>query len=158
MNRHCSRLSRMLLLQPEVATLEMFYLIVWSILFWGSVLSLSVFYFRVNVGCGQAEERVLLTGLHAVADIYCESCKTTLGWKYVSYIYIYVVPFWCASVSLMPATWNKYHKCCKLGDWLKALYVFIDVCMYISTDWIVLVDFKGYCLVFDPATRTLSYC
>ncbi|TRY95408.1 hypothetical protein DNTS_005480 [Danionella cerebrum] len=28
------------------------------------------------------QERVLLTGLHAVADIYCENCKTTLGWKY----------------------------------------------------------------------------
>ncbi|CAH1964785.1 unnamed protein product [Acanthoscelides obtectus] len=37
---------------------------------------------QVNVGCGPAEERVLLTGLHAVADIYCECCKTTLGWKY----------------------------------------------------------------------------
>ncbi|KAJ4439939.1 Protein yippee-like 2 [Periplaneta americana] len=37
---------------------------------------------KVNVGCGPAEERVLLTGLHAVADIYCECCKTTLGWKY----------------------------------------------------------------------------
>ncbi|XP_049493759.1 protein yippee-like 2 isoform X1 [Panthera uncia] len=37
----------------------------------------------VNVGCGPAEERVLLTGLHAVADIYCENCKTTLGWKYL---------------------------------------------------------------------------
>lgn len=36
----------------------------------------------VNVACGQAEERVLLTGLHAVADIYCECCKTPLGWKY----------------------------------------------------------------------------
>lgn len=36
----------------------------------------------VNIGCGPAEERYLLTGLHAVADIYCESCKTTLGWKY----------------------------------------------------------------------------
>ncbi|CAL2037868.1 hypothetical protein CAEBREN_23704 [Caenorhabditis brenneri] len=36
----------------------------------------------VNVGCGPAEERVLLTGLHAVADIFCEICKTTLGWKY----------------------------------------------------------------------------
>lgn len=35
------------------------------------------------MGCGPAEERVLLTGLHAVADIYCECCKTTLGWKYV---------------------------------------------------------------------------
>ncbi|KOX70333.1 Protein yippee-like 1 [Melipona quadrifasciata] len=23
-----------------------------------------------------------VTGLHAVADIYCECCKTTLGWKY----------------------------------------------------------------------------
>ncbi|XP_065055449.1 protein yippee-like 1 isoform X2 [Rhopilema esculentum] len=38
----------------------------------------------VNIACGPAEERVLLTGLHAVADIYCESCKTTLGWKYLS--------------------------------------------------------------------------
>lgn len=36
----------------------------------------------INVGVGIAEERLLLTGLHAVADIYCESCKTTLGWKY----------------------------------------------------------------------------
>ena len=45
-----------------------------------------VLFFRVNVGCGPAEERVLLTGLHAVADIFCECCKTTLGWKYVSFI------------------------------------------------------------------------
>jgi hypothetical protein len=37
----------------------------------------------VNIGCGRAEERFLLTGLHAVADIFCSSCKTTLGWKYV---------------------------------------------------------------------------
>jgi hypothetical protein len=36
----------------------------------------------VNVGTGPSEERLLLTGLHSVADIYCESCKTTLGWKY----------------------------------------------------------------------------
>ena len=40
--------------------------------------------FSVNIACGPAEDRVLLTGLHAVADIYCKSCKTTLGWKYVS--------------------------------------------------------------------------
>jgi hypothetical protein len=36
----------------------------------------------INVGTGPAEERYLLTGLHAVADIYCKSCKTSLGWKY----------------------------------------------------------------------------
>ena len=39
----------------------------------------------MNIGCGPAEERVLLTGLHAVADIFCECCKTTLGWKYVRF-------------------------------------------------------------------------
>lgn len=43
----------------------------------------------VNVGCGPAEERVLLTGLHAVADIFCECCKTTLGWKYVSFFFLF---------------------------------------------------------------------
>lgn len=36
----------------------------------------------VNVVTGVAEERQLLTGLHAVADIFCESCKLSLGWKY----------------------------------------------------------------------------
>uniref|UniRef100_A0A9J7YG22 Protein yippee-like n=1 Tax=Cyprinus carpio carpio TaxID=630221 RepID=A0A9J7YG22_CYPCA len=57
--------------------------------FWGGVESFQgsqgrayLFNSVVNVGCGPAEERVLLTGLHAVADIYCENCKTTLGWKY----------------------------------------------------------------------------
>ncbi|KAH9284220.1 Yippee-like protein [Echinococcus granulosus] len=36
----------------------------------------------VNVSCGKTEERLLLTGLHLVADIYCECCDTYLGWKY----------------------------------------------------------------------------
>lgn len=36
----------------------------------------------VNVGCRQAVQRELLTGPHAVADIYCDRCHTTLGWKY----------------------------------------------------------------------------
>ncbi|XP_048467435.1 protein yippee-like 1 isoform X1 [Rhincodon typus] len=61
----------------------------------------------VNVGCGPAEERVLLTGLHAVADIYCENCKTTLGWKYVCLLVIVVrfckvllVSIWCWGISV----------------------------------------------------------
>jgi len=36
----------------------------------------------VNVNTSAAEERVLLTGLHEVADVYCDCCKTLLGWKY----------------------------------------------------------------------------
>jgi len=38
----------------------------------------------VNVNTSAAEERVLLTGLHEVADVYCDCCKTLLGWKYVN--------------------------------------------------------------------------
>lgn len=26
---------------------------------------------------------MLITGLHTVADVYCNSCHTVLGWKYV---------------------------------------------------------------------------
>uniref|UniRef100_A0A8C3HFH2 Protein yippee-like n=1 Tax=Chrysemys picta bellii TaxID=8478 RepID=A0A8C3HFH2_CHRPI len=54
----------------------------WGASFQGSQGRAYLFNSVVNVGCGPAEERVLLTGLHAVSDIHCESCKTTLGWKY----------------------------------------------------------------------------
>lgn len=38
----------------------------------------------VNVTAGHPEHRVLMTGMHVVADITCSSCGTELGWKYVS--------------------------------------------------------------------------
>ncbi|CAF1515908.1 unnamed protein product, partial [Didymodactylos carnosus] len=41
-----------------------------------------ILFSSINVNTSAAEERVLLTGLHEVADIYCECCKTLLGWKY----------------------------------------------------------------------------
>lgn len=40
-------------------------------------------FFRVNITAGPSEERPLITGLHVVADIYCNVCQTILGWKYV---------------------------------------------------------------------------
>ncbi|KAK6927092.1 Yippee/Mis18/Cereblon [Dillenia turbinata] len=36
----------------------------------------------VNVGLGKKEERMMTTGLHAVADIFCVSCGSIVGWKY----------------------------------------------------------------------------
>jgi hypothetical protein len=35
---------------------------------------------------GAKEDRNLITGLHTVADVYCNSCQTVLGWKYVSFL------------------------------------------------------------------------
>ncbi|KAG2482661.1 hypothetical protein HYH03_018433 [Edaphochlamys debaryana] len=36
----------------------------------------------INVNLGPKEERILITGLHTVADIYCATCSSVLGWKY----------------------------------------------------------------------------
>lgn len=36
----------------------------------------------VNVSLGPKEDRMLITGLHTVADIFCNVCNTNLGWKY----------------------------------------------------------------------------
>jgi hypothetical protein len=38
----------------------------------------------VNVTLGPKEDRLLITGLHSVCDIYCTCCQSVLGWKYVS--------------------------------------------------------------------------
>ncbi|XP_010543737.1 PREDICTED: protein yippee-like At3g11230 isoform X2 [Tarenaya hassleriana] len=36
----------------------------------------------VNVCPGEKEDRMMMTGLHTVADIYCIKCGSYLGWKY----------------------------------------------------------------------------
>jgi len=36
----------------------------------------------VNVRVGDSEDRLLITGLHTVADVYCAQCDSLLGWKY----------------------------------------------------------------------------
>lgn len=36
----------------------------------------------VNVTLGPREERMLITGLHTVVDIFCTCCSANLGWKY----------------------------------------------------------------------------
>lgn len=41
----------------------------------------------VNVSVGEKEERMMMTGLHTVADIFCVSCGSIVGWKYVRPIY-----------------------------------------------------------------------
>lgn len=43
---------------------------------------------RVNVTLGDKEERIMMTGSHTVADIFCVRCGSIVGWKYVR-------PLWC---------------------------------------------------------------
>uniref|UniRef100_M1C4W7 Protein yippee n=1 Tax=Solanum tuberosum TaxID=4113 RepID=M1C4W7_SOLTU len=51
-----------------------------------SVYSILLFYSfdRVNVTSGEIEDRVMMTGMHTVADIVCVCCGSIVGWKYVS--------------------------------------------------------------------------
>eukprot|EP00249_Psilotum_nudum_P006079 c19443_g1_i1 orf=598-981(-) len=38
----------------------------------------------VNVWTGPEEERMMTTGMHTVADIFCVCCSQIVGWKYVT--------------------------------------------------------------------------
>ncbi|CAN1259411.1 Protein yippee-like At3g11230 [Linum perenne] len=51
------------------------------------LLHLVVFtlFYRVNVSTGEKEERLMMTGKHTVADIFCVGCGSIVGWKYVSF-------------------------------------------------------------------------
>ncbi|KAF9602301.1 hypothetical protein IFM89_026418 [Coptis chinensis] len=42
-----------------------------------------LFSHAMNVTVGPKEDRQLMTGLHTVADVFCEDCNEVLGWKYV---------------------------------------------------------------------------
>ncbi|PPD67126.1 hypothetical protein GOBAR_DD35998 [Gossypium barbadense] len=37
----------------------------------------------VNITEGEKEERMMMTGLHTVVDIFCVGCGSIVGWKYV---------------------------------------------------------------------------
>ncbi|KAK9938035.1 hypothetical protein M0R45_014795 [Rubus argutus] len=37
---------------------------------------------RVNITIGALEERMMLSGLHTVADTFCCCCGQIVGWKY----------------------------------------------------------------------------
>jgi len=36
----------------------------------------------VNVSVGENEDRMMITGMHTVSDIFCVRCGVILGWKY----------------------------------------------------------------------------
>ncbi|KAH6798222.1 Yippee family putative zinc-binding protein [Perilla frutescens var. hirtella] len=36
----------------------------------------------VNVTSGEEEERMMMTGMHTVVDIFCVGCGSIVGWKY----------------------------------------------------------------------------
>ncbi|GMI65870.1 hypothetical protein like AT2G40110 [Hibiscus trionum] len=38
----------------------------------------------VNITVGEKEERMMMTGMHTVVDIFCVGCGSIVGWKYES--------------------------------------------------------------------------
>ncbi|CAN0909734.1 Protein yippee-like [Linum grandiflorum] len=46
------------------------------------VVCLFTCFHRVNVSMGEKEERLMMTGKHTVADIFCVGCGSIVGWKY----------------------------------------------------------------------------
>lgn len=51
--------------------------------FWAGNGKAFLFERVVNYCIGDIEDRVLRTGLHRVADIFCTICSHKIGWKYI---------------------------------------------------------------------------
>lgn len=56
-------------------------------------------WFRVNITLGTLEERMMLSGMHTVGDIFCCCCGQILGWKYVCSVHS----------SFVISIWDRYH-------------------------------------------------
>ena len=52
----------------------------------------------VNITVGEKEERMMITGLHTVVDIFCVTCGSIVGWKYVRNI---LESFTCFLVTML---------------------------------------------------------
>jgi hypothetical protein len=50
--------------------------------FWGATGKAFLFNRIINMTTGEAEERMMRTGLHSVRDLICKGCGQVLGWKY----------------------------------------------------------------------------
>lgn len=51
------------------------------------VLQVTFSFHSVNVTVGDKEDRMMITGLHTVVDIFCVGCGSIVGWKYVSFCF-----------------------------------------------------------------------
>ncbi|KAL5058176.1 hypothetical protein RYX36_029780 [Vicia faba] len=38
--------------------------------------------YLVNVSVGEKEDRIMMTGMHSVVDLFCVTCGSIVGWKY----------------------------------------------------------------------------
>ncbi|KAJ0538534.1 putative Yippee family protein [Helianthus annuus] len=47
-----------------------------------SALDNILMFYRANVTVGVKEDRLMMTGLHTVADIFCVKCGSIVGWTY----------------------------------------------------------------------------
>lgn len=48
-------------------------------------LTLILIFCSVNVTVGEKQERIMMTGMHTVVDIFCVGCGSIVGWKYVRF-------------------------------------------------------------------------
>ncbi|KAL3742287.1 hypothetical protein ACJRO7_017724 [Eucalyptus globulus] len=75
----------------------------------------------VNISIGPKEQRQLSSGLHTVNDIYCSSCQQLLGWRYVSFNFLfYVMVLDASACSIMhetsPCGGRDYLMCSELQE------------------------------------------
>lgn len=70
---------------PEGVLQEWIFLLLGNLLYPSTYLN-SFTFCSANVSVGDKEDRMMLSGLHTVADLFCCFCGQNVGWKYVSFL------------------------------------------------------------------------
>lgn len=133
----------MFLFQVSALTPMLLFKTAWSILYASSV----------NVTVGEKEERMMITGMHTVVDIFCVGCGSIVGWKYVRfsfhlYLYFSLPTLWKLKlVSLQIRSWHLSN-CFFIGHGLvlKAVYIrytWLIKFIQLSDHFILLSCFKS---------------
>jgi len=59
----------------------------------------------INVTVGEKEDRMMITGMHSISDIFCVGCGEIVGWKYVRFLMI----IFCDIISFVYRLTSKFY-------------------------------------------------
>ena len=59
----------------------------------------------INVTVGEKEDRMMITGMHSISDIFCVGCEEIVGWKYVRFLMI----IFCDIISFVYRLTSKFY-------------------------------------------------
>ena len=92
---------------------------------------------------GASEERLMLSGMHTVADVYCCSCGQIVGWKYVLFY---------------PSLGYLSHPLHHSNSWFETLSLIVSIEFYLTRNSLTFKGFYAFFNLYYLADYWTSHC